>query len=139
MSVDATGVGQPVVDLLREWVRSGEVVPVTFKAGDQRTETLEDVYLHVSLGKACMVSRLQALLGSRRLHLPRTREAGVLTRELLDYELRVDGGGHERSGAIRVGTHDDLVSALGLATQLDPVERAPVRPSTTTVTPSSAR
>lgn len=118
--VDSTGVGGPVVDLLRERVQSGLVVPVTFTAGDRRTESWEDGFLRVSLGKSLMVSRLQAMLGSGRLHLPRTPEAGALTRELLNFELRVDQSGHETSGAFRTGTHDDLVCALGLATQVDP-------------------
>jgi hypothetical protein len=117
--VDATGVGQPVVDLLRERVQSGVVVPVTFTAGDRRREAWEDGFLRVSLGKSHMVSKLQGLLGSGRLHLPKTREAGVLTEELLDYELRVDQDGHETFGAFRTGAHDDLATALGLATQID--------------------
>lgn len=118
--VDATGVGTPVVDLLRERVLSGEVVAVWFTYGDQRTETWEGDHLRVSLGKSHMVSRLQALIGSGRLHLPRSREAGALTEELLNYELRVDQSGHESFGAFRTGTHDDLACALGLATQVDP-------------------
>jgi hypothetical protein len=118
--VDSTGVGQPVVDLLRESVRSGVVVPVTFTAGDRRTERWDRGFLRVSLGKSCMVSKLQAMLGTGRLHLPRTREAEALTGELLSFELRVDANGHEKSGAFRIGTHDDLVCSLGLATQVDP-------------------
>ena len=127
--VDSTGVGQPVVDLLRKRVQSGQVVAVYFTYGDQRTESREDGYLRVSLGKAYLVSRLQVLLGSGRLHLPRTREAGVLTDELLTYELRVDENAHETFGAFKVGTHDDLVTALGLATQIDPVQRLQARTS----------
>lgn len=119
--VDSTGVGQPVVDLLRERVRSGVVVPVTFTAGDRRVESWEDGFLRVSLGKALLVSRLQVMLGSGRLHLPPTREAQVLAHELRDFELRVDQDGHEKSGAFRVGTHDDLVTALGLAVQVDDI------------------
>jgi hypothetical protein len=118
--VDSTGVGGPVVDLLRERVQSGVIVPVTFTARDRRTESWEDGYLRVSLGKARMVSKFQAMLGSGRLHLPRTREAGVLTKDLLDYELRVEEDGHEKAGAFKVGTHDDLVTALGLAPEVDP-------------------
>jgi hypothetical protein len=118
--VDATGVGGPVVDLLRERVQSGVVVPVTFTAGDRRRETWDGRCLRLSLGKAFMVSRLQAMLGSGRLHLPRTREAGALTGELLSYELRVDQSGHETFGAFRTGAHDDLATAVGLATQIDP-------------------
>ena len=66
----------------------------------------------MSLGKAYLVSRLQALLQSGRLHLPRTAEAEVLTDELLTYEIRVDKNANDRYGAFRVGTHDDLVTAL---------------------------
>ncbi len=86
-----------------------------FTAGDRRTETWKDGGRRVSLGKAFMVSRLQAMLGGGRLHLPKTAEAEALTRELLNYELRVDGDGHETFGAFKTGTHDDLVTALGLA------------------------
>ena len=134
--VDATGVGQPVVDLLRERVQSGEVVAVWFTYGDQRTESWVGDDLRVSLGKAYLVSRLQVLLGTGRLHLPRTREAGALTDELLNYELRVDENARETFGAFKVGTHDDLVTALGLATQIDPVRRPLAR---TSPEPSRAR
>lgn len=41
--VDATGVGQPWVDLLRERVQSGVVVPVTFTERDRRTERWDGV------------------------------------------------------------------------------------------------
>jgi hypothetical protein len=71
------------------------------------------------LGKAYLVSRLQALLQCGRLHLPRTREAEVLTEELLDYEIRVDENANDKYGAFKVGVHDDLVTALGLAVQVD--------------------
>lgn len=115
--LDATGVGQPVVDLLRERQPGGWVVPVYFTHGDRRNETREGAKVHISLGKAHMVSQLQALLQSHRLHLPHTREAEALTKELLDYELRVSENANDRYGAFKVGTHDDLVTALGLATQ----------------------
>ena len=39
--------------------------------------------------------------------------------ELLNYELRVDEDANDKYGAFRVGTHDDLVAALGLAVQVD--------------------
>ena len=112
--LDATGVGQPVVDLLKE--RSLWATPVYFTHGDRRTVEKS----HVSLGKAWLVSRLQTLLQSRRIHLPRTAEAQVLAQELQDYEIRVDEDANDRYGAFRVGTHDDLVTALGLAVQEEP-------------------
>lgn len=117
--VDSTGVGQPVVDLLREQVLGGTVVAVHFTGGEDRTESWDGEHLRVALGKGYLVSRLQVLLGTGRLHLPRTREAAALTDELMVYELRVDANGHARAGAFKVGTHDDLVTALGLAVQVD--------------------
>ena len=119
--VDATGVGQPLVDLLRGQLGSKRPVAVYFTHGDRRRATLEGRQRIVSLGKAYLVSRLQALLQSGRLHLPRTAEAEVLTDELLTYEIRVDEHANNRYGAFKVGTHDDLVTALGLAVQTDDV------------------
>ena len=117
--VDATGVGQPVLDILREEIPSGRVIGVYFTHGDRRTEATVNRQRQVSLGKALLVSRLQTLLQCSRLHLPPTREAEVLAEELYDYEIRVDENANDRYGAFKVGTHDDLVTALGLAVQED--------------------
>lgn len=43
-----------------------------------------------------MVSRLQALLGAGRIHLPATSEARALAVDLLGYEIRVDEKGTDR-------------------------------------------
>jgi hypothetical protein len=113
--VDATGVGAPVCDLLRDEL--GPEVPlvaVTFTHGDQYTEDASG--RTARLGKAYLVSRLQALLQTQRLRFPRTlAEAPALTQELLDYEIKVDQDANDRYGAFKVGTHDDLVTAVGLA------------------------
>jgi len=110
--VDATGVGQPVVDLLT--VRGVRTRAVYFTHGDRRV-TQDDG--SVSLGKAWLVSRLQALLQTGRILLPHTDEARALARELQDYEIRVSEQANDTYGAFKVGTHDDLVTALGLAVQ----------------------
>ena len=118
--VDATGVGQPVIDLLREHITDWRVSEVYFTYGDRRNEAFEGAIQRVSLGKAYLVSRLQALLQTGRLQIPKNhREADALVQELLDYEIRVDENANDRYGAFRVGTHDDLVTALGLAVQAD--------------------
>jgi len=114
---DATGVGLPVVDLLK--AAGVPVTPVLFTHGDKRTVDKEQG--RVTLGKAWLVSRLQALLQSGRLLLPDTAEARALAQELLDYEIRVEQDGDLKAGAFKVGAHDDLVTALGLATQVEPV------------------
>ena len=110
--VDGTGVGQPVVDLLK-----GAGVPVRptyFTHGDKRVEQRDR---SISLGKAWLVSRLQALLQTARILLPRSIEAQLLAQELLDYEIHVDEKANDTYGAFKVGSHDDLVTALGLAVQ----------------------
>jgi hypothetical protein len=108
--LDATGVGQPLVDLLT--AAGVDVTPVYFTHGDRCTPRQDGT---VVLGKALLVSQLQVLLQSGCILLPRTMEARVLAEELLNYELRVDEKANETFGAFKVGTHDDLVSALGLA------------------------
>lgn len=47
--------------------------------------------------------------------LPGTPEGKALAAELKVYEIRVDQAGHARFGAFLSGTHDELVTALGLA------------------------
>jgi hypothetical protein len=119
--LDATGVGTPVLDLLRDAGVQARLVAVYFTHGDRRTVDEDGT---VKLGKAWLVSRLQALLQTGRLHLPDTREARQTGTELLDYEIKVDQNANDTYGAFKVGSHDDLVTALGLATQVDPVVAA---------------
>ena len=113
--IDATGVGGPVCDMVTEPLR-GTAVSMTrvlftygdrYKGGWGRREA--------KLGKAYLVSRLQALLQGKRVKLPRTAEAQALAEELLDYEIKVTEDGNDKYGAFKVGSHDDLVTALGLA------------------------
>ncbi len=118
--VDATGVGKPIVDQLHasssfaKWVHA-----VYFTRGNRRVEVPNE--RRVSLGKAFLVSRLQMLFQGQRIHLPPGhREGHALVRELLDYEIRVGENANEKYGAFRVGAHDDLVTALGLAVNKEP-------------------
>lgn len=52
--------------------------------------------------------------------LPETSEARQLAKELLDYEIRVDELADDLYGAFKVGAHDDLVTAVGLAVHQRP-------------------
>ncbi|MCP4675181.1 MAG: hypothetical protein GY854_06675, partial [Deltaproteobacteria bacterium] len=103
--VNATGTGAPVIDLIAEQARDREIIwPVFFNYGDRRKEEWESE-LQVTLGKAYLVTRLQTLLQTDRLHLSRTSEAEALAQELLDHEVKVDEHANERYGAFSVGTH----------------------------------
>jgi hypothetical protein len=114
--VDATGVGTPLLDLLRAARVEAEVVGCWFTCGSHRTYAQREV----RIGKAWLVSRLQTLVQTGCLHLPHSPEAEALTQELLDYQIRVDPDRDAKFGAFSTGTHDDLVTALGLACQGDP-------------------
>ncbi len=111
---DATGLGQPVVDLFADV--GAPIHAVYFTHGDRRVVN----GLQVTLGKAWLVSQLQALLQTGRLLLPKTAEAEALAKELMDYEIRVTEQANDTYGAFKVGSHDDLVTALGLAVQPPP-------------------
>ena len=114
--VDATGLGQPVIDLFKSWVAQATVVAVFFTHGDRRVEESSNV---IRLGKAYLVAQLQTLLQTGRLHLPRTDDSRILADDLLAYEIQIVENANERYGAFKVGTRDDLVTALGMAVHED--------------------
>lgn len=114
--VDSTGVGQPVVDLLQA---AGIYPTAVYLTGNDKA-VRDDNGQTLRLGKPLLVSRLQVLLQCGRIHLPKTPEAGALADELLNYEIRVSDEGQDSYGAFKVGTHDDLATALGLACWQEP-------------------
>ena len=114
--VDATGVGAPVVDLLgADPDLAAHLWAVTLTYGNRRTIRAAD--RRICLGKEKLFRYLVFRFDTRCLHLPATSEAKALAAELRSYEIRVDENGTDRYGAFQSGTHDDLVTALGLAVQ----------------------
>lgn len=119
--VDATGVGAPVVDLLRQrlYRSSIKLTEATFTHGDKVNGRTGQAKMTV--GKAYLVSRMQALFQTARIRLPKGHtEASALTDELLNYEIKIDADANDKYGAFKTGKHDDLVTALGLAVLFDP-------------------
>jgi hypothetical protein len=117
--VDATDLGSPVVDFLRREVPGAHRIwEVHFNFGAQRSEDRENYV--VRLGKAYLVSRMTTLLQSAFLHMPRTAEADTLARELLAYEVHLVENADARQGAFKIGLYDELITAVGLATQKEP-------------------
>lgn len=108
--VDATGVGRPVVDLLRD--AGLRPVPVNITAGN--IEKSEKGYRNVP--KRNLVSNLQVLLQSKHLKfaggLP---EADILVEELLNFQVKITTHANDIYGAWREGVHDDLVLSVALA------------------------
>ena len=120
--IDATGVGTPVVDALVGRVSPDLLRAVYLTGGRVHRISWQGRYWQIRLGKARLVHRLLGLLQGRCLALPTGAEARALEAELLSYEIRIDTKGHDRYGAFRSGTHDDLVTALALAVQGEPEE-----------------
>jgi hypothetical protein len=107
--VDATGVGAPVVDLLRRGGLGCRVIPVVITGGDM--ESSDGVRYRVP--KVDLMAGLQVALQKRRLMAARgLRALPALLEELRSMEVRVSESGHERITGRR---HDDLVLALSLA------------------------
>ena len=115
--VDVTGLGEAIIDMIRqETSGSRKITPVRFTYGDQMTHENGQV----RLGKAYLVTRLQTLLQTGCLHLPDTSEARALAKELLAYEIRIEKDANQHEGAFRVGSRDELVTALGMAVHKEP-------------------
>ncbi len=115
--LDATELGEPVVELFSVRVREAPVVAVSFIHRDRRHAIRHD---EVQLGKVFLVARLQALLQVGCLHLPRTAEAERLAADLLEFEIQVAEEPNERYRAVKLGPREELVMALGLASQPRP-------------------
>jgi hypothetical protein len=109
---DATGVGAPVVDLLKAARLPCSLTPVTITSGDQAHAQGD----HWHVPKRDLLTNLLVLLEAGELRIPRKLgEAGALVRELSAVEMRHRPGGVVRMGADGAGEHDDLVMAVALA------------------------
>jgi hypothetical protein len=110
--VDATGVGRPVVDLLRRAQLPCRLMPVTITAGDRETQDSGTW----RVPKRDLITGLLVLLQREEIdicgHLP---ESETLVKELGNIRIKVSLGGQDTYGAWREGEHDDLVLAAALA------------------------
>ncbi|GAB6265509.1 MAG: hypothetical protein STSR0001_09540 [Methanothrix sp.] len=109
--VDQTGVGRPVVDLLRE---SGlKPIPVSIHGGDK--------VLHEGgtwrVPKRDLVGVLQVLLQQQRFKMSAALKLGpVLRAEMENFKVKIDPvTAHDSYSAWRDNEHDDLVLSAALA------------------------
>lgn len=108
--VDATGVGRPVVDMLR--LRGLDPVSVTIHGGDQV------VYERGwRVPKRDLVGAVQVLLQTERLKFADQIPAvPALVQELMAFRVKIDPlTAHDSYGSWREGAHDDLVLATAIA------------------------
>ena len=107
ITVDASGVGAPVVDMLNAARLACPVHAVTITGGERAAGEC--------VPKRDLMAELLVLLENRKLSIGKLQEGARLVRELGDVRMRVNAGGRARWGAEGAGEHDDLVVALALA------------------------
>jgi hypothetical protein len=110
--VDGTGVGRPVVDLLRQAKPGCPIMPAVITSGQRETQS--DGYYGIP--KRDLMVGLQVLLQRGELQIAAGLKYGsALAAEMAAMEVKVTSAGREQFGAWREGTHDDLVFAVALA------------------------
>jgi len=113
LAIDQTGVGRPVVDMLRRSEIEAQIRPITITGGHKATFAKQDGWL---VPKKELVSTLQVLLQSRQIKVaPTLPEARTLIEELMNFRVKITEACNETFGAWREGTHDDLVLAVAIA------------------------
>ena len=117
VAVDATGVGQAVVDMFRAAQLGCEMCAVTITGGErEQSKGQVGMTSRYSVPKRDLLAKVQVLLEEGGLKIPRRMaEVGSLLRELKDMRLHRAATGRVRMGAEGAGEHDDLVIALALA------------------------
>jgi hypothetical protein len=105
LAVDATGVGAPVVDLLRTARLGFEVTAVTITGGEKASSSGSQW----NVPKRDLMAGLQVLLEKGELRIARgMRDTPALIRELMDMRASTRSADGQ-------GQHDDLVIAVALA------------------------
>ncbi len=112
--VDRTGVGVPVVDMVRvSAIRSmAKVVGILIHGGNAVSED-DNGY---GVPKRDLVGVLQVLFQSQRFRVAsRIPDSELLVRELLNFKVKISISAHDSYEALREGDHDDLVLSAAIA------------------------
>ncbi len=110
--MDATGVGMPVVDMLRAAQPGCPLAPVWITGG--QSAHFDGKVWHVP--KLELLAGMQTLLETKRLRILRgMRESGTLVRELMHVQSARRPSGALKIGAQGAEEHDDLTLAVALA------------------------
>lgn len=117
--VDFTGVGRPIVDMLRKEMRAndskGRLLPVNITGSNAVSrEKTEANGSHWSVPKCDLIASINILREQKLLVLPRSEETAILLNEMAQFRMKYTKVGNQQFEA-RSGAHDDLVIAFGLA------------------------
>lgn len=107
---DATGVGLPVVELMRERGLNPIGVWITSGGDVHRTD------YGYKVPKKDLATALQLVYQSRRIQVPRNIElARILMNELTNFRVKITSQDNTKYEAWRSSQHDDLVLAQAIA------------------------
>jgi hypothetical protein len=114
--VDYTGVGRPVLEMLRKANSGASVSPLFVTSGKNSSDDARGGWL---VPRQELAATLQVLLQSRRLRVaPALPEAAMLARELAAFQVKVSESAEREMDSWREGAHDDLVLAVAVAAWL---------------------
>jgi hypothetical protein len=114
--VDYTGVGRPVLDMLRKAKVGASITPLFVTSGKKSSSDDRGGWL---VPRQEIAATLQVLLQSRRLRVsPALPETTMLAKELAAFQVKVSVSAEMEMDAWRKGTHDDLVLAVAVAAWL---------------------
>src|SRR5271166_435110 len=107
--VDYTGVGRPVLDMLRKAKVGASIAPLLVTSGKNTSDDSRSGWL---VPRQELAATLQVLLQSRRLRIaPALSGSAILARELAAFQVKVSAAAETDMDAWRQGRHDDLVLA----------------------------
>lgn len=114
--IDVGGVGEAVADQIIELISGADVYRVALTGG--RHAKWNDAR-SVNLPKPEMASSLISLFESHRIWVAPEQEQQLeaLRGELVTYERKI-GQNYDSFGAMKIGAHDDTISAIGCAAWL---------------------
>lgn len=112
LAVDATGVGRPVIDMIRHAEIDANLLAITITAGD--AVVVDGMWRRVP--KRDLVSTVAVLLQTGRLRIARGLAlASILEHEFQSFRAKISISGNDTYEAWREQDHDDLVLAVALA------------------------
>lgn len=110
--IDATGVGRPVVELIRQACHGVPVrlVPILITGGAHVTRD-DKGFWHVP--KPVLVASLQVALQEQTLSIVKTLPmSSILAKEMQTFQMQIRTSGATSFEALRTRDHDDLVLAV---------------------------
>ncbi|MBF0461624.1 MAG: hypothetical protein HQL87_09525 [Magnetococcales bacterium] len=111
--VDQTGVGRPVMDMLRASRLGIPIIAIMIHGGDAVGQEGQEY----RVPKRDLVGVLQVLFQNKRFQVIRTiPNAELLIQELMNFKVKINlATAHDSYEALREGDHDDLVLSAAIA------------------------